>query len=118
MRRYEDIQAWQKARSLTSEIYKTTKQGSFSRDFGLRDQVRRAAVSVMANVAEGFGRKTNKDFANFLQVARASAMEVTSHLYVALDQNYISKEVFDELYDGYDHVGKMLTKLIHHLKKS
>jgi len=70
----------------------------------------------MANIAEGFGRKSNKEFANFLQVSRASAMEVTSHLYVALDQGYITQEQFETLYDGYDHVGKMLTKLIHHLQ--
>ncbi len=76
--RFEDIQAWQKARALVREIYVVTGQGSFGRDFGLRDQIRRAAVPVMSNIAEGFGRKNDGDFIRFLDFARASATEVRS----------------------------------------
>ncbi len=86
--RFEDIKAWQKARELTKEIYLATSDSSFSRDFGLRDQIRRASVSIIANIAEGYGRKTNKDFAHFLVIAHGSAAETQSHLYIALDLNY------------------------------
>lgn len=78
--RFEDIQAWQNARELTSQVYRLTKIGEFARDFGLRDQIRRATVSIMANVAEGFARRSDKDFANFINIARSSVAEVQSHL--------------------------------------
>jgi len=78
--RVEDIEAWQMARELVADIYKCSRDGSFRRDPSLRDQLRRAAISVPANVAEGFGRKTNKDFANFLYIAKGSATEVISPL--------------------------------------
>ena len=78
-RKFTDIEAWKKARELTSEVYGITRKGAFGRDFALRDQIRRAAISVMANIAEGFGRRTNKDFANFLYTAKGSAMDLTSH---------------------------------------
>jgi four helix bundle protein len=115
LNRIEDIEAWQEARRLVGRIYGTTRQGVFSRDFGLCDQVQRAAVSVMANIAEGFGRRSHREFANFLNVARASTAEVSSHLYVALDQGYLAQETFDELLDRCDHVSRMLQKLIHRL---
>lgn len=83
--KFEDIKAWQKARELTKEIYLATSDNLFSKDFGLRDQIRRASVSMMANIAEGYGRKTNKDFAHFLVIAHGSAAETQSHLYIALD---------------------------------
>jgi len=102
---------------LAGRVYKATNASEFRRDFGLKDQVRRAAVSVMANIAEGFGRKTHKDFAKFLYTARASAVEVTSHLYLALDLEYIDKKDFDELKDNYDHVQRMIKNLINHLEK-
>jgi len=114
--RFEDIEAWMKARKLTGEIYRYTRGGPFGKDFGLRDQIRRSAVSVMANVAEGFGRKTNKDFAHFLYTAKSSAMEVISHLYVALDQEYIDKEKFASLKEGYEHTQRMLVNLIRYLE--
>ena len=87
-RSLEDIQAWQKARQVTRMIYEITSEGGFARDYGLRDQIRRASVSIMANIAEGFGRRSDKEFANFLNVAHGSVSEVQSHLYVALDLNY------------------------------
>lgn len=83
--RFEDILGWQKARQVTSAIYEVTGQGVFSKDFGLRDQIRRSSVSIMANIAEGFGRKSDKEFANFLNYAHGSVAETQSHLYVALD---------------------------------
>jgi four helix bundle protein len=114
--RFEDIAAWQHARRLASRVYKTSRQGALRKDFGLRNQICRAAVSVMANIAEGFGRKTDKDFANFLYNAKGSALEVISHIYVALDQSYIDREEFNTLRTGYDKVIRMLVNLIRHLE--
>ncbi len=79
-RRFEDIQAWQKAREITKFVYSLTKKGEFARDYGLRDQIRRSSVSIMANIAEGFSRRSDKDFANFLNISRSSVAEVQSHL--------------------------------------
>ena len=93
--RFEDIQAWQKARELNKEIYNTTGIHSFSKDFSLRDQVRKGSVSIMANIAEGFGRRSKKEFSNFLNIAHGSAAEVQCHLYVALDQKYMIKDSFE-----------------------
>jgi four helix bundle protein len=81
--RFEDLIAWQKACQLTAEIYRVGAQGDFSRDFGLRDQIRRAAVSVMSNIAEGYDRGSREEFLQFLVVAKASCAEVRSQLYVA-----------------------------------
>ncbi|HEY8184929.1 MAG TPA: four helix bundle protein [Pyrinomonadaceae bacterium] len=98
-KKFEDIKAWQKARRLTSKIYNTTGSPRFAQDFGLRNQIQRASVSIMANIAEGFGRHSDKEFANFLTIAHASVSEVQSHLYVALDLTYIEAEAFKEFYD-------------------
>lgn len=117
-RRFEEIKAWQKARELTREIYQLTSYDKFSKDFSLKDQICRASVSIMANIAEGNGRKTNKDFASFLVIAHGSAAEVQSHLYIALDLNYIEKEEFTRLYANLDEISKMLTALTQHLLKS
>jgi four helix bundle protein len=84
--RFEDIQAWQKARELNKTIYEITKNSHFSKDFSLKDQIRRASVSTMANIAEGFGRRSNKEFANFLNMAHGSAAEVQCHLYCGIRQ--------------------------------
>jgi len=97
--RFEDIEAWKAARALTQGIYRTTGGASFSKDFGLRDQVQRAAVSIMANIAEGFDANSDDEFVRFLRYALRSATEVQSHLYVAADQGYISGEDFTQLYD-------------------
>ena len=96
--RFEDIEAWKVARDLAHRIYGAAAQEQFSRDFGLRDQIQRAAVSVMANIAEGFDSQTNRAFTQFLGYALRSATEVQSHLYVALDQGYIDQKAFEELY--------------------
>jgi four helix bundle protein len=103
IRKFEDIQAWQEARSLVRQIYSLTGEGAFAKDFGLRDQVRRAAVSVMANIAEGFDCDSNTEFARFLGIARRSAVEVQSLLYAALDVGYITPEQFKV---NYEQAGK------------
>lgn len=94
---FADIDAWQKAREMTSHVYALTRSSYFAKDFALRDQIRRSSVSVMANIAEGFGRSGSGEFVQFLAVAKGSACEVISHLYVALDQKYITKEEFESL---------------------
>ncbi len=113
--RFEDIQAWQKARGLNKEIYSITESHSFSRDFSLRDQMRRASVSVMANIAEGFGRKSKKEFSNFLNMAHGSAAEVQCHLYVALDLQYMTKADFETLYDKAEEVSRMIQGFMKYL---
>src|SRR5437763_16866023 len=95
--RLEDIQVCKKARQLTKKIYEITANGDFAKDYGLRNQIQRASVSIMANIAEGFGRRSDKEFANFLNMAHGSATEVQYHLYVALDLAYISAVTFKEL---------------------
>jgi four helix bundle protein len=110
-RKFEDILAWQKARQSTRLIYQETIKGEFSKDFDLRGQIRRASISIMANIAEGFGRHSDKEFANFLNIAHGSAYEVQSHLYVALDLNYIARETFDNLYSSMDEICRMLFAL-------
>ncbi|MFQ5612003.1 MAG: four helix bundle protein [Anaerolineae bacterium] len=98
IKRFEDIQAWQEARKLTRQIYQLSSSGSFARDFGLRDQIRRAAISAMANIAEGFDCDSNREFARFLGIARRSAVEVQSLLYVALDAGHIREDIFQTHY--------------------
>ena len=97
--RFEDIEAWKKARELTSEVYRMTGAGGFGKDFGLREQLQRASVSIMANIAEGFDGGSNREFIKFLGYAFRSGSEVQSHLYVALDQGYITKRDFASVYD-------------------
>lgn len=117
-RKFEDILAWQKAREVTRDIYQTTTQGDFSKDFDLRSQIRRASISIMANIAEGFGRRSDKEFANFLNISHASACEVQSHLYIALDLNYINQERFNILYNSLSEITRMIYSLTEHLRKS
>src|SRR5205814_1408888 len=95
--KFEDFIAWQKARSLTREIYKITNLPAFSRDFGLKDQIRRAAVSIMSNIAEGFERGRPSEFHQFLSIAKGSCAELRSQLYIALDVDYIPQTRFREL---------------------
>ncbi len=97
--RFEDILAWQEARKLVGEIYKLTNVGSLAKDYGLRDQLQRAAVSAMTNIAEGFDCDSQVEFARFLGIARRSAVEVQSLLYAAIDVGYIDQKTFDAEYD-------------------
>lgn len=114
-KRFEDIQAWQKSREITRSVYRVTKNGQFAKDFGLRDQIRRASVSIMANIAEGFARRSDKDFAYFLNISRSSGAEVQSHLYVAFDEGYVDENEFREIYSGLEEVSKMIFGLVKHL---
>jgi len=95
--RFEDIEAWKEARVLVQHVYRCCRNTPLSRDFGLRDQLQRSAVSVMANIAEGFERKNPNEFKHFLRVARGSCAEVQSHLYAALDTHQIENEQFEFL---------------------
>ncbi len=113
VRRFEDIQAWQEARKLVKMIYLLTEQGRLAKDFGLRDQIRRASVSIMANIAEGFDCDSQVEFARFLGIARRSAVEVQSLLYTALDIGYISEEIFKTHYAQADKA-KALTGTLRH----
>ncbi|MDT0631903.1 four helix bundle protein [Rubrivirga sp. S365] len=98
-RRFEEIEAWKLGRELNRLVYEATAGGAFAKDFALRDQIRRASISVSSNVAEGYARRSPADFARFLTIARASAAEVRSQLYLALDLGYLDTDTFDALYD-------------------
>lgn len=114
--KFEDILAWQKARQVTKLIYQETAKGEFFKDFDLRSQIRRASISIMANIAEGFGRRSDKEFANFLNIAHGSAYEVQSHLYLALDLNYIKTETFTKLYESLNEICRMIYALSNKLR--
>ncbi len=116
--KFEDIQGWQKARELTRAVYGITAEGSFARDFGLRDQIRRAAVSILSNIAEGFERDGTREFIQFLSIAKGSAGEVKAQLYVALDQGYLSEADFSRLSEMAGEVGKLLAGLINYLNST
>lgn len=117
-KRFEDIKAWQKLREVTKEIYRLTTNENFSKDYDLKSQIRRASISIMANIAEGFGRHSDKEFANFLNIAHASACKVQSHLYIALDLNYINEDCFNKLYTLLGEICRMIYALSGHLRKS
>ncbi|MGA3243001.1 MAG: four helix bundle protein [Bacteroidota bacterium] len=116
--KFQEIEAWQKARELVRRIYDVTGQGQFAKDFALRDQIRRAAVSIMSNIAEGFGRGGTKEFIQFLSVAKGSVSEVESQLCVALDQKYIDQVVFEQLSTLADETGKMIAGLMRYLRQA
>ena len=109
---FEEINAWQNARVLVKDVYAMTRCGDFSKDYGLRDQIQRAAVSICSNIAEGFERRGNKELINFLWIAKGSAAEVCSQLYNARDLGYITDEQFKTIYDSSKQIGGMLFNLI------
>ena len=117
-RQFEDIQAWQKALDVTTEIYRLSNEGLFARYFGLKDQIRRASVSIMANIAEGHGRRTNTEFANFLNISRGSAAEVQSHLHIATRLGYIKSSEFEDLYSRLDEISRMTLSLAQYLRET
>jgi four helix bundle protein len=116
VRRFEDLEAWQFGRELAQSVYSLTRKERFNKDFGLSDQVRRAGVSVMTNTAEGFERGSNKDFVRFLFIARGSAGEVRSLLYVALDQGYITEEEFNTTQDLCIQTSRIIWGLVKSLR--
>ncbi|MEK7763428.1 MAG: four helix bundle protein [Nitrospirota bacterium] len=113
--RFEDIKAWQAARELVSAVYLVSGKGKFEKDFGLRDQIQRASVSVMANIAEGFERGSDKEFHRFLYIAKGSAGEVRSHHFVALDLGYVTSDEFDNLRAKAEDVAKTISGFITYL---
>jgi len=116
VRRFEDLEAWKFGRELAQSVYSLTRKERFSKDFGLSDQIRRASVSVMTNTAEGFERGSNKDFVRFLFIARGSAGEVRSLLYVALDQSYITEEEFNTTQDLCIQTSRIIWGLVKSLR--
>ena len=115
---FEEITSWQKSRLFNKRIYEITENISFKRDFDLVRQIRRASISISSNIAEGFERNTDKEFVYFLYVSKASAGEVRSQLYLALDLNYISKIEFDELYLNVSDISKLISGFIKYLENS
>jgi four helix bundle protein len=114
--RFEDLRCWQTGRQLTNLVYAYSEDGAFSDDFSLKDQIRRASVSIMSNVAEGFNSRTTGQFVNLLGRARGSASEVQAQLYAALDRGYISQEQFEEAYDLADKVSRQIYRFTRYLK--
>jgi four helix bundle protein len=115
IRRFEDIEAWQTARILTRLVYQLSNQGAFARDFGLRDQMRRAAVSIMSNIAEGFESRTQPLFVEFLGRAKGSSGELRAQLYTALDAEHINRQQFDELFDLADKCSRQISRFMDYL---
>ena len=116
IKHFEEIHAWQEARILVQQVYALTQSGSFSKDYGLRDQIQRAAVSVMTNIAEGFDCESKVEFARFLGIARRSAVEVQSLLYIALENRYIPDETFNKLYTQAEETKAWIGGFKHSLK--
>jgi four helix bundle protein len=116
--RFEDIEAWQKARELTKVIYKITDKGDIAKDFALKDQLRRASISIMGNIAEGFERAGNKEFKQFLAMAKGSVGEVKSHLYVALDSGKMSQQDLNQLMTMADETSRLIAGFLRYLKDS
>ena len=114
--RFEDLNVWKEARGLVSMVYQAVKEnGALRKDFRFRDQITASAVSVMSNIAEGFCRRTNKEFVQFLFIAKGSCAEVQSLLYVGLDQSYLNQEKFDAVYRRTDLIARLLSRLITYL---
>lgn len=118
IRRFEDIDCWKKARELTKSIYSISLGVRFSKDFALRDQLRRSSISILSNIAEGFERDGNKEFVQFLSIAKGSCGEARAQLYVALDQEYISDMQFRSISEMAIEISRMLSGLIKYLKQS
>ena len=116
--KFEDIESWKAGRELTKIIYKLTRKQTFSKDFGLKDQIQRASVSITANIAEGFDSKSNKAFINFLNYSFRSASEVQSLLYAAMDLEYVNKSEFEFAYKKCIEVKKLIGGFIRYLNKT
>jgi four helix bundle protein len=116
--RFEDLEAWKLARALTGLIYTSSGSGNFGRDFALRDQIRRASISIVSNIAEGFERDGDKEFIQFLSMAKGSCGEVRAQLYLALDQQYISEALFHDLTTKAIQLSRVISGLIRYLRQS
>ena len=116
VKRFEDLQIWERSRKLTKLIYGITSSHKFVRDRALKDQLTRASVSVMSNIAEGFDSGTKAEFARFLSMSRRSISEIQSQLYAALDQEYVVKNEFESLYNEAEEIRRMITGFIKYLR--
>jgi len=116
-KRLEDIDAWKEGCRLAVKAYKLTQKEAFSKDFGLRDQLRRSAVSISSNIAEGFERDSPKDFVRFLRIAKGSAGELRTQLYIARSLGYLTKEESEQLVDHALHISSMISRLIQYLER-
>lgn len=113
--RFEEIEAWKAARELTRYVYMLTHQGRFAQDFGLKDQIQRASVSVMSNIAEGFEGRTQAQFLRYLGLAKASAGEVRCQLYIAMDLGYLPQEGFAKAMDLADKTSRQIARFVGYL---
>jgi len=111
-KRFEDIEVWRLARKLAKDVYVVSRSGELARDFGFRDQIQRAAVSVGSNVAEGFARSGNKEFVQFLWIARGSVAELASQMYTLLDVGYVNQERFEDIYAQCETISVKIYRLI------
>jgi four helix bundle protein len=118
IKKFEDVVAWQRGREFTQMIYGVSRRGEFGKDFALRDQIRRAVISITSNIAEGFERGGNKEFGQFLSNARGSCGEARSQLYVALDEKYVSQREFDDLYNQALGISRLIDGFATYLKSS
>ncbi len=117
-KKFTEIDAWQKGRMLTSAVYELSNKPSFAKDYGLKDQIRRASVSIMANIAEGFGRSGSAEFQQFLAIAKGSACEVLSHLYVSLDQRYVTQQEFEHASQLAEETANLIGGLMKYIAQS
>jgi len=118
VKRFEDLECWKKARELNRRVYLLCRDGALARDFGLRDQMRRAGISVMSNIAEGFERGGRKEFIQFLAVAEGSAGELRTQVVALLDVGYVSQQSYDELYRLAEEIGRIIGGLMKYLQSS
>jgi len=116
--RFEDIEAWKKGRELRKAVYAHSKRGEFAKDYALRDQIRRAALSVTSNIAEGFERDGNKEFRQFLSNAKGSCGEVRDQLCAALDEGYVTQREFEALYESSIEVGRLISGFMSYPQRS
>lgn len=117
-KKFEDLLFWQKARTLTKQIYTYARKSVFAADYGLRDQIQRSSVSVMSNIAEGFGRGGNAEFVHFLFIAKGSLSEVRSQLYVATDLGYIADKEFQTAYSMTEEIERLINAFVKSIKNS
>ncbi len=118
IKKFEELESWKKARQLTNKVYEATAAGGFTRDFGLKDQIRRASISILSNIAEGFERGGDKEFLQFLAVAKGSCGEVRAQLYIAVDQGYLSQDLFERLFNSANEIGRLISGLMKYLSES
>jgi len=116
--KFEDIESWRRARTFTNDVYKITGAGRFALDFGLKDQIRRAAISILSNIAEGFERGGDNEFLQFLSIAKGSCGEARAQLYIALDQSYISLVQFESLTKATADISQLISGLMKYLRGS